>query len=409
MIILKNILKIIKNKNKNFMKKLSCIALIAMCFLTKIFPQNTEKALFTKNSYSKEISFFRTDTTHGSQSTVIEYADFLVVIELPIINEGGGKSTNLTEDIPKAKDFLHFIKKHYNNKPVKYVLSSHWHLHSLSGITPFFEQGATLLTAKTNWEYSIKNGLFGNNDISKYKKQVIEITKDTTILQKTNNPIQVLFLDETYTNKPTKDYLFFFMPKNKTMHASCMCAMSDIDFNVRKDFIYSDRVSDLSKAIQTRNLSVENLIKLTSEFDKEKKIYKNPTFTKDYFAKFVEKGKPMSSVVKEFSAYNLSFLVSKKDSILNHLTTKKISAQVINSTVYDCIKQKKYEQAVQWSQILNLYHAGEVNFMDTMGEAYYYAGNTTMAQHYHNLIFALKPTHKGGIETWAKNKENAQK
>jgi len=151
-------------------------------------------------------------------------------------------------------------------------LSSHWHLHSLSGITPFFNQGATLVAAKTNWEYSIKNGLFGNADIKTLEKQVIQVSRDTTILNNTNFPLSVLFLDATYSNKPTKDYLFFYMPSNKCIHASCMCAMNEVDFKQRPEFIYNDRVTDLEKVIKSRNLDVEYLFKLTAEFDKDKRI-----------------------------------------------------------------------------------------------------------------------------------------
>ena len=147
--------------------------LLALVVSTSLYAQSEKQ--FSKTVFSKEISFVRTDTAHGSQSTVIEYPKFLVVIELPMIDEGGGRSTNLVEDIPKAERFLNYLKKEYNNKPIKYVLSSHWHLHSLSGITPFFNEGAILVAAKTNWEYSNKNGLFGKTDTKAFENQMIQL------------------------------------------------------------------------------------------------------------------------------------------------------------------------------------------------------------------------------------------
>jgi len=103
------------------------IAIILISFLSiiSIYAQSSKE--FSRNIFSKEISFVRTDSTHGSQSTIIEYPDFLVVIELPMINEGGGRSTNLVEDIPKSERFLNYLKEEYNNKPIKYVMTSHWH------------------------------------------------------------------------------------------------------------------------------------------------------------------------------------------------------------------------------------------------------------------------------------------
>ncbi len=382
------------------------LVLITTSFATiSVYAQGEKQ--FSKSIFSKEISFVRVDTTHGSQTTIIEYPDFLVAIELPFVNHGADKSTNLTQDIPKAESFLRYLKKEYNNKPVKYVLSSHWHLHSISGITPFFNQGAVLVSTRKNWEYCVKNGLFGNLDTKNFEKQVLFVEKDTKILEKTSFPISILYLDENYTNKPTNDYLFFYMPKNKSMHASCMCAMNNIDFKKRPDFVYSDRITDLEKAITSRKLDVENLFKLTQEFDKDKKVYKLPVFNKGYFSEFKQRGKPMEQIVKGFVNYELDSLVSKKDAILHNLVEKKVSAQMINSTVYRCIKQKEYAKAVQWAQILNLYHVGEADFMDTMGEAYYYAGNITMAQSISNQLAVLNPKFTNQMKVWEQNKLNS--
>lgn len=380
------------------MKLLATLALLSL--FAPAFTQS--KNPFTKTSFSKEISFIRTDTTQGTQSTVIEYPKFLVVIELPLIHDGANRSTNLVEDIPKAERFLAFLQDEYH-KPIKYVLSSHWHLHSLSGITPFFASGAKLVVAKTNWDYSIKNGLLGSSKAD--SKKLIQISKDTTLLNDTQNPIQILFLDQTYTFKPTKDYLFFYLPKSKTLHASCMCAMSQIDFKQRPDFVYNDRVTDLDKAISSRHLTVEHLIKLTAEYDKENKTYRQPTFGNSYFTEFKQRGTPLHAVVKKYSDCDLSLLTSGQDSILNHLVEKKISAQIINSTVYSCIKQKEYQKAVAWARILNLYQSGDLNFIDTLGEANFFLGNLEMAKHYSFLLFqsdALK--FPNAIKTWEENK-----
>lgn len=378
--------------------KLITALFVAIIATTSLYAQSGKQ--FSRNVFSKDISFITVDTTYGSVSTVIEYPNFLVLIELPMIDKGADQSTNLTEDIPKAEKLLNYLKKEYGNKPTKYVLSSHWHLHSLSGITPFFKEGATLVTARSNWQYSVKNGLFSEDEAKKIQKNVIQVTKDTTILSNTNFPIDVLFLDETYTNKPTKDYLFFYMPQNKCIHASCMCAMQTVDFRQRPSFIYSDRVTDLQKAISKRNIEVEHLIKLTAEYDKEKKTYKIPIFSKAYFEEFKQRGKPLVEAIKEFSNYELTFLQTSKDSILHQLITKKISPQVVNSTVYACIKQKEFLKAVQWAQILNLYQIGQINFIDTLGEAYYHAGDMAMAKHISTQLANLDVKMPNQFKVW---------
>jgi hypothetical protein len=358
------------------------------------------KKEFKKTVFSKEISFVQVDTTHGSQTTVIEYPKYLVVIELPMINMGGGKKTDLSENIPKAERFLSFLKNEYKNKPVKYVLSSHWHLHSLSGITPFFKDGATLVVAKSNWEYSVKNGLFGTVDASIYGKQILQISEDTTILNDTKFPISVLFLDETYANKPTKDYLFFYMPKNKCIHASCMCLINEVDLSQNSEIVYSDRTIDLEKAIKNRNLKVEHLFKLYGEFDKDNKSYKTPVLTEPYYKEFRKRGKPTSEVLNDFANYELSNLQTNKNKVLNDLFLRKFSAENINSIVYICIEKKEYSKAVEWSHILNVYKIGKPDYINSMGEAYYNAGFFEIAQQISNQLVKLNPEFTNQFKVW---------
>lgn len=358
---------------------------------------------FSRSFFSEEISFIRTDSSHGSYSTVIEYPGFLVVLELPMINAGGGVIKNLRQDIPKAERFLAFLESEYQNKPVKLVLSSHWHLHSLSGITPFLKRGTKLVTAKANWEYSITNGLLDST--FSYSSQIISLTQDTTLLTETAFPISVIFLDESYKNKPTKEYLFFYFPENKALHASCMCALNEINFSQQPEFIYNNRLIDLEKAIKSHNLKVEYLFKLTSEAGIEKNTYKLPWFSASYFEEFLKRGKSSEVVIKNLSKVNLDSLTSEKDKIISYLIEKNIPGTLVNSLVYRFIKEKKYDEAVQWAQILNLYHIGNSDFLDTMGEAYYNTGNMIMAQLISNQLTKLKPEFQNQFKVWKETKE----
>ncbi len=384
----------------------SLIFFFFITFSTELVAQSKNR--FNRIPFSKEISFVRFDSTQAAQSTIIEYPKFLVVIELPMIEEGGGRSTNLEEDIPKAENYLAYLEAEYK-KPIKYVLSSHWHLHSLSGITPFFNKGAKLVTARSNWKYSLDNGLLKVENGNTFAKQIVMITKDTTLFSNTKNPIDVLFLDKSYTFKPTKDYLFFYLPNSKTMHASCMCALSTIDFKQRPSFVYNDRVSDLEKAITSRKLQVDQLIKLSAEYDKETKTYKPVTFNNAYYSEFKQRGTPMHEVIKTYSSCSLQKLAGQRDSILNHLVEKKIAPSIINAAVYDCMRAKQFQNAVEWARLLNLYQAGDNNYIDTLGEACFRAGNNAMASYYSGLLAQRDvKTFPDALKVWEKNKANEE-
>ncbi len=361
---------------------------------------------FQRITSTPEISFVQLDSAKGVRSTVIEYPKFLVVIELPMIDEGAGRSTQLTEDVAKARRYLQYLNTEYK-KPVKYVLSTHWHLHSLSGITPFFEHGAHLVVAKSNWQYSLREGLLSASEAARYLKQVITVTRDTVLLAKSTNPIDVWLLDEGYRFKPTKDYLFFYFPKSKSLYASCMCAMNTVDFSQQPQFTYNSRVSDLDRAIRERKATVDQLIKLTAEYDPKAGTYRDPVFSQSYFSEFKQRGTPMHEIVEAYASTSLNILTYRRDSLQEALIRRPVSASVMNQVVYECLRQRAFPQAVAWAHVLNQCYPGDLNYIDTLGEAYFQAGNTPMAEHYGRLL-SQKDTKKfpDPLATWAKNKLN---
>lgn len=378
---------------------------IAFFIAISIATNAQTKYIFSIEKYSPEVSFVTMDSSWYVQSTVIEYKDYLVLIELPFVDYGADKSTNLYEDTTKAASFLTFLSNHYTNKPVKYVLHSHWHLHSLSGITPFFKRGTTLITTQQNWDYCTSNGLLGAYTPAKFESQIIRVSKDSSILVKTQFPIDIIYLDSTYKNKPTKDYLFFYFPKLKTIHASCMCAINEVDFTTKKDFLYSDRLTDLDRAIWSRKLDVVNLIKL-ERFKNINSTEINHVFSYSYFKEHLKNGKSLHQVVTLYSTLNNEKLIEKKDSIIGDAIAKKLNPEVLNTAVYECIRNKDYNKAVLLAQILNLYNPGELNYIDTMGEAYYTLGDMGKATYYDSIIKKINAQFAGGMKSWEQNNKN---
>jgi hypothetical protein len=383
------------------MKSFTLLLLLPLCSLAQ------QRFSFQRTSHSAEISFVQLDSAKGLRSTVVEYPKYLVVIELPLIDAGANKADHLTEDIPKAQEYLRYLQAEYK-KPVKYVLSTHWHLHSLSGITPFFEHGAQLVVAQSNWEYSLQHGLLNAEQASKYRSQVINISRDTLLLARSANPIQVWWLNEQYTFKPTKDYLFFYFPKSKSLYASCMCAMNHVDFAQRPKFVYSDRVSDLDSAIRVRQAPVDNFIKLTAEFNADSRAYREPVLSRTYFSEFIKRGTPMHVAVKKYTAVPLSRLEHHRDSVLIELFEQQVSPGLINAAVYECLKEKDWQKAVAWAQVLNLYMPGDPDYIDTLGETYFLAGNIKLAEYYSKLLKRLDAENfPDAMKTWAHNKGTA--
>lgn len=376
--------------------------IITSIFTFFAFGSITAQNNFLLNRFSERISFIRMDSIHTSQATIIEYPDFLSIIELPFIDEGGNVSKNLHEDSVKAEEFIRFLDKTYNGKPVKYILHSHWHLHSLSGITPFFKRNVTLFTARSNWQYSINNGFLSNTDISSFTNRIEFVEKDTTILSNTEFPIHILHLDNSYRFKPTKEYLLFYFPQNKSLHASCLCAVSENELK-RKGGIYHDRLTDMRRAIESRSLDVDTIIKL-GRYDQQKGTYLPPYFLFAPIRELMDNAKPYFSLIKQIADIDTLILLEKKDSLLTAAITKKIAPSLFNQAVYECIRVGEYNKAIILAHFLNLYYPGDLAYIDTMGEAYYVAGDMKMATYYDSLLKRKDPKFTGGLQAWAQNK-----
>ncbi|MCX6148076.1 MAG: hypothetical protein NTW25_12645 [Candidatus Kapabacteria bacterium] len=380
------------------------VLLLIMAFhYSNLFSQDSQ---FIIRQFTKEISFVNMDTAQYEQTTVIEYPNYLALIEVPMYKDGGNKSKNLSEDIPKTEKFINFLNLKFNNKPVKFIFSSHWHLHSLSGITPFFKQGAKLVTTFKNWDYALSNGLLGVRDSNKYNNQVIFVKADTILLQDTKNPIQAIYLDSTYRHKPTKDYLFFYLKATKMLHSSCMCALDDKDLSKTNDMLFSDRLSDLDKAINIRKLDIDTLIKLGNYYDHQKVDYLPPVYSYNYFKEYLKHGKPFYSIIEDFAFQKIDFFIDKRDSIITNSIANKRNPNMFNSAVYECIRNKEYRKAIVIAQLLNLIFPNEISYLDTMGEAFYAYGDITSAKYYDAIIKKKDPNFTSGLKTWETNKLN---
>lgn len=362
---------------------------------------------FLLDTFSDRITFIRMDSVHTSQATIVEYKDFLVVIELPFIDEGGNVSKNLREDSIKAESFLYFTAQRFNGKPIKYILHSHWHLHSLSGITPFLKNGTILFTTQSSWQYSIQNGFVKNAVSQQYNNSLTFVRGDTTILSDTDFPIRLLHLDNSYRFKPTKEYLLFYFPKSFKLHASCLCAVSETELN-RKGSIYSDRLTDLQHAIAERNLHVDTIIKL-GRYEQKKGNYLPPYFSYKSISQLIENNKPYFSLIKQIADIDTVILTTKRDSLLTNAISRKLPPSMFNQAVYECIRVKEYNKAIIMAHFLNLYFPGETSYIDTMGEAYFAAGDITTATYYDSLLKRKDPKFSGGLVTWEENKKSSSK
>lgn len=89
--------------------------------------------------YNDHIGFIHNKHT-DSRTLVVNFKDFLVVMEAPLNSENG------TRIIAEAH-------KLYPGKPIRYFAYSHHHPHYLGGVRSFIHHGATILSQDSNLHY----------------------------------------------------------------------------------------------------------------------------------------------------------------------------------------------------------------------------------------------------------------
>lgn len=95
----------------------------------------------TATVFIKQIApqlFFAQGVTH--HSLIMQMQDYLIVLEPPLYNE-------------RSQAVLEVIKKTWPDKPVKYIVATHFHNDHIGGLRAYVEAGATLIVGKALKEH----------------------------------------------------------------------------------------------------------------------------------------------------------------------------------------------------------------------------------------------------------------
>ena len=392
-------------------KSKSIFLLCAMCFMSTqlISGQEKQKLLFTKGD--NNISVITMGDTSSPHCTVIEYPEFLVLHEIPKIPiEKSEQDSIITED-DKANLLITYLASIYLNKPIKYILNSHHHSHSLSTVTSFLENGTKLITTKENIKTYNKKGLFGDKTSEYYSESIIQISSDTTLLAETKNPIDVLYLKKSdYNSIPTNTYLFFNFPKQKLLATSCMTYLRDINEKYGyKGIVYNNRLIDVKKIIKDKNLKIKNTLQLY-KFTYDNGLRKPPIFSISHLENVLKHSWHRRKLSEHFQNMSYEELTTNKDSLLSYHIENDIYHIILNHAIYELIEKKDYPKAVLLAQILLLYEPNRIDYIDTLGEAHFNNGQINMAKYYDEIIKESKSnTEELGLIMWKTNQKDRLK
>jgi hypothetical protein len=331
-----------------------------------------------------------------AKSTIIEFDKFVALLEVPIKNEGGG-ATNLKDHTFGGQKVIATIEKYFPGKPLKYVLHSHWHPHSISSVKPFLAKGATLISTRTNFQRMKE--FIDSSTIVKYKKQIQFVDSDSLVISdKSNRIIAYRFLQEEYKSTPAKEYLYFYFPKYFALHSGCMYAKSAGD-PVDGKSIITDRQTDLNKFVRNRKLRVDNFVRISGDKNIPACLMKG-----DDFKLQMVTGITTAEINEIYFSLSTHLLNQKQDSIANLIITKNIPSSIINGNVYASLRKKDFDRALAFAKLQVLINPSDASAWDTLGDVNFFVGCKELATKYYNQSIKMDSAFTaGGATAWEKS------
>lgn len=342
------------------------------------------------------------DTTHQkrivTKSLIVEFKKYIALLEMPISNDGSG-TTVLTDHSEGGAIVLNTLNKYFPNKPLKYILSTHWHPHSISSILPFVSRGITLITTANN--FKMLTQFVDSAAYKKYKKNIVFVDDNGMTIGDKNNKIEIYKLNKKdYPNIPTEDFLFFYMPRYNCLHNSCMFQRFASSKVMGKELV-SVRVEDLNKFLSTHQLAPKYLITTDTYWDEP-----GGYVLGDTLRKMMKTGIGMGALANEILNFDVHTITNNSDSVLKYLMDNRVPYSILNIAVYDALKTNKLDKALAIARLQVLINPSSANSWDTYGEVYYFMGEMKMAKKYEAASKQIdKSFDIGGEKIWEKDFE----
>jgi glyoxylase-like metal-dependent hydrolase (beta-lactamase superfamily II) len=335
-----------------------------------------------------------------AKTTIVEFDKFLALLEVPIRNEGGGARV-LTDQVYAGRQLLMTLEKQFPKKPVKYVLHTHWHPHSLSAVRPFLEKGITIVTTANSLE-KIKTFVSLTPADEKLFKV---IASDSLVIKDKGNKIVVhRFEQKQFTYAPTAEYLYFYLPKYKALHTGCMYNKWQGDPIEGRELL-TGREEDIQKFLTARNLKPGCFIRGSGDSQEPKAM-----IAYEKFADVIQNGVRSADIAKRYVNLPDNVLESRQDSIVNVAKTNNIPPSFFNSAVYNALRSKQLARALNLAKINLALNPDDPNGWDTLGEVYYFLDQREIARVFETTCKKIDATFvNGGEQIWKADLEEYKK
>jgi hypothetical protein len=201
-----------------------------------------------------------------------------------------------------------------------------------------------------------------------------------------------------YQSLPTEDYLFFQLPRSSALFAGCMYSRWTGPPVAGRELV-TRRELDLHRFLESEDLGVTGLIRVTAEDDSEGQIL--PVSRLD---RVVENGVTGSELSERYQALDTAELNRRRDRLAHEAIVDNMPARIFNSLAYEALGAGDLERALAFAHLQALANPAKANAWDTLGEVYWFLGDHDIARWYEQQTRTIDPDFNGGgSEVWQHN------
>lgn len=226
---------------------------------------------------------------YSNKSIVAEFRDFIVLIEFP-------QGDSLVDEL------ITRLGRDFPGKPIRYVMHSHHHSHSISSFDPFHRRTqAKLVTTK----YNLEHVKALTTDTARLLREAIVYSGTHTIQDRTNRLVAMQVRQSEYA-VPTPEYNVFHFPMQSSMVTGCL-------FNKPTGYyeVVNQRKRALKDFMRDRGLNPASLIPTnTSRTNGFVDIC-----TADMLDNTLTEGLDPDRFAERFKSMDVQYLFSKSDSL----------------------------------------------------------------------------------------------
>jgi len=330
-----------------------------------------------------------------NKSLIVELADGLCLIEAPA--DRPGSTDEIEARRAGGEKVIRTLQHDFPELPLRYLVHSHWHTHSLSSLEPYLEADVELVTTRANFDRVLK---WADPDLIERNADQITFVEDDVLV--VGNPEDGVIVHrlrkEDYQSLPTEDYLFFQLPRSSALFAGCMYSRWTGPPVAGRELV-TGRELDLHRFLESEDLGVTGLIRITAEDESEGQIL--PVSRLD---RVVETGVTGRELAERYQALDTAELNRQRDRLAREAIVDNMPARIINSLAYEALGAGDLDRALAFAHVQALASPAKANAWDTLGEVHWFRGNQDIARWYEQQSRAIDPDFNGGgSEVWQRN------